>query len=90
MPSAAPFAAAIRGGVAALCDRPADAAPEFGRAAAGFERAGMALYRAAAEMRAATIRGGEAGRERLAAAEAAMRAEDVTDPGAMAAVLAPA
>jgi len=89
MPSAAPFAAAIRGGVAHLCDRPAQAVAEFDRAAAGFERAGMALYRAAAEMRAGTLAGGEAGCERVTTAEAAMRAEDVTDPGAMAAVLAP-
>jgi hypothetical protein len=40
-------------------------------------------------MRAGALAGGEAGRARVSAAEAAMRAEEVTDPGAMAAVLAP-
>ena len=89
MPSAAPFAATIRGGVEHLCGRREEALAEYERAAAGFDRAGMALYRAAAEMRAGTLAGGETGRARAAAAEAAMRAEDIIDPGAIVAVLAP-
>jgi tetratricopeptide (TPR) repeat protein len=89
MPSATPFAAAIRGGVAHLAGRPAEAVFELGRAAAGFEQAGMALHRAAADVRVGQLVGGRAGLERAARGESVLRGEDVRDPAALVDVLLP-
>jgi hypothetical protein len=89
LPSAPPYASMLRAGLAALGDRDAEAGALLARAAHGFADAGMALLRAAAEHRLGVLEGGDTGAARQRASEEWMRGQDVRDPAAMLAVLAP-
>ena len=88
-PSAGPFAAMIRAGVAQMRGRPAAASTELTGAIAGFEQADMALYRSAAEYWSGALAGGADGREHMGRAERYLCDEGVRDVRRMMAVLAP-
>lgn len=89
LPSALPYARMIRAGLAALAGRDAEALGLLDRAARGFAAADMALHQAAAEYRQGSLCGGEEGRRLRQRSEGWMRTQDIRDPAAMLAALAP-
>ncbi len=84
-----PFADLLSAGAAwARGDRGA-AAEAYASASRRFDRAGMALFAAAARWRLGEVLGGDDGRSLILAAERRLRAEDVRDPARIVATLAP-
>jgi predicted Ser/Thr protein kinase len=83
---AAPHAATIEAAVARAQSRTEDAAAALARAVEGYERAEMALHRAAAARTLGVIRGDATA---VAAADDWMRAQGVRRPEAMAAMIVP-
>ena len=86
LPLAPPFAAALRAGAAAVTGHAGRAAALLSDARAGFARAGMAIYEAAARARLAELRGDAAG---AGEARAFFAAQGARDPEAMIAMLLP-
>ena len=84
-----PIATLLRAGVASVRGNQEEAAQLLESAAADFERAGMDLWATAATRRLAEIEGGDAGADKVAACDDALRREDVEDPEAMLFLLAP-
>jgi hypothetical protein len=89
MPWAQPQAKLVQAAVARIRGDEARAASLLRDAAAGFERAGMALYAAAARRRLGMLVGGDEGRTMREAAEARLAAEGVAAPARLVATLAP-
>jgi hypothetical protein len=85
-PFGPPWGAAIEGGLAWAAGDATGAREALGRAVAGFDRAGMALYREAARLRLAGLTGAVAERE---SAAGWIRAQGVTDVAGLARALVP-
>jgi serine/threonine protein kinase/tetratricopeptide (TPR) repeat protein len=88
MPWAEPLAVLLRAGVAARRGRIEEAGALLATAEAGFERADMALYAAAARRRRGELVGGDEGRRAVEAADTWMAGQAVRNPERMTAMLA--
>jgi hypothetical protein len=86
---AAPFAALLRAGAAALRGDRGAAIGLLDEAIAGFDERGLALYAAAARRQAGELHGGEKGLGLTLIADAVMARENVRSPARWAAMLAP-
>jgi tetratricopeptide (TPR) repeat protein len=86
---AAPLAATLRAGIAAIGGDKKGALAALGRAEEGFRVRDMALFEAAALRRRGQLVGGAAGWEMTEAGSAWMRGQGVVDPERMTAVLIP-
>jgi hypothetical protein len=84
-----PWSELVRAGIAAASGDPPEAIRRAARAAAGFERADMALYAAAARRRWGELVGGDEGQRVVTEADAVLRAEKIENPEQMVATLAP-
>jgi hypothetical protein len=89
LPIAAPFAALIRAGAAALSEDLSGAISELKRATDACARTEMHLYEAAARFYRGRLLGGEIGRQEERTAVDWMTSHGVVNPGAMAALLVP-
>ena len=89
LPIAAPHGCLIRAAVAHQKGRAAEALGHLERAEAGFDQAGMMLYALAARRRRGELTGGDAGRDLVSAADAAMGERGVKAPERFAEVYAP-
>ena len=89
LPHAAPMAAAISAGVAAIRGDAESEGVELEKAKLGFDRAGMGMHRSAASIRIGKLRGGGKGEEELAIGTAFLKGQGVRRPEAMAATLFP-
>lgn len=86
---AAPFVPLARAAIADMRGDQATAAALLGSAIAGFDRAEMALYAAAARRRLGDVTGGDAGRIVVREADAWMGGQRIKNPAAIAGMLAP-
>lgn len=86
---AAPLAAGLRAGIAAVEGRERDAAMELDRAARLYAGIEMALHAAAARTGHGVLMGGDTGRALVEESEAWMRGQGIVRPRRMAAVLLP-
>jgi hypothetical protein len=89
LPSARAYAPAIAAGVASLEGRDQEAIARLAEAAQAFGRADMGLHAAAMRHREGRLRGGETGAVLMRESEAWMRAQEIRNPAAMVATLAP-
>ncbi|HUQ04191.1 MAG TPA: AAA family ATPase [Kofleriaceae bacterium] len=85
----APVVAMLRAGIAAARGDDEKASTLLTSAVPGFEAANMALHAAIARRRLGALRGGERGRELVAAADAWLAGQGVRRPDRFAALLAP-
>jgi eukaryotic-like serine/threonine-protein kinase len=83
------LAALVRAGVASLSDGRSPALASLRRAAAALDAAAMPLHAAAARRSEGLLLGGDAGAERIRAADAAFAAENVRNPARMTAMWIP-
>jgi serine/threonine protein kinase len=83
IPWAAPMAASLRAGAAALAGDRVSAAALLSAAAAGFDEAGMLSYASAARRRLGEIEKGEEGARMVERADGELRAQGVENPAKM-------
>jgi hypothetical protein len=84
-----PLSESVLAGVALARGRGAEAADLLRRAEAGFERADMKLFAAAARRHRGELVGGASGRELVSSAEEHMNAQGIRNPAALASMLVP-